>query len=163
MASKNQTKFTVVPGKQELFIHREFDAAREMVFKAFTTPELVAQWLGPKDEIMKHYDINYKTGGWYKYLLVDSAGNEFAFNGVVHEVTHPERIIQTFEYEGLPMKGHVSMEIMEFEELPGERTRVVIQCVFRSVEDRDGKVGAGMEHGVVDSYERMDDLLIKGI
>ena len=76
-------------------------------------------------------------------------------------MTVPERIIGTFEFEGLPESGHVILETTKFEELPGSRTRVTTQSVYQSVEDRDGMVAAGMESGVVDGYERLDEVLAK--
>lgn len=158
--TKNELKVVAEPGKQELFIYREFDAPRENVFKAFTDPKLVSQWLGPhglKMEIEK-YDI--RTGGSYRYAHSDANG-KYVFNGAVHEVLAPERIIQTFEFEGMPERGHVSLDIALFEALPGNRTRVTMQSVFRSVTDRDGMVQSGMEHGVREGFERLDSLLEK--
>jgi uncharacterized protein YndB with AHSA1/START domain len=89
----------------------------------------------------------------------DNDGNEFGFHGVNHEVSAPERIISTFEFEGLPESGHVILETTKFEELPGARTRVTTQSVYQSVQDRDGMVAAGMESGVVDGHERLDEIL----
>jgi uncharacterized protein YndB with AHSA1/START domain len=80
---------------------------------------------------------------------------------VYHEVTAPERIIDTFEFEGLPEKGHVILETARFETLPGNRTKLVSQAVFQSVADRDGMLQSGMEEGVNDSYDRLDELLEK--
>jgi uncharacterized protein YndB with AHSA1/START domain len=157
----NKTIIKAEPGKQEIFIIREFDAPRELVFKAFTDPKLLAQWMGPKDLTMKIDKMEAKTNGHYRYTHTDKQGNEFSFHGVIHEVTAPERLIQTFEYEGLPEKGHVAMETARFETLPGNRTRVTGQSVFQSVADRDGMVQSGMERGVVESHERLDELLKK--
>jgi len=159
--TKNITSIKAEPGKQEIFITREFDAPRELVFKAFTDAKLVAQWLGPRDLTMKIEKFEPKTGGSYRYI--HSMGElSFGFHGVVHEVTFPERIIQTFEFEGLPEKGHVTLETARFEALPGGRTRFTNQSVFQSVADRDGILQAGMERGVNDSYERLDELIEKG-
>jgi len=159
--TKNITSIKAEPGKQEIFITREFDAPRELVFKAFTDAKLVAQWLGPRDLTMKIEKFEPKTGGSYRYI--HSMGElSFGFHGVVHEVTFPERIIQTFEFEGLPEKGHVTLETARFEALPGGRTRFTNQSVFQSVADRDGMLQAGMERGVNDSYERLDELIEKG-
>ena len=159
--TKNITSIKAEPGKQEIFITREFDAPRELVFKAFTDAKLVAQWLGPRDLTMKIEKFEPKTGGSYRYI--HSMGElSFGFHGVVHEVTFPERIIQTFEFEGLPEKGHVTLETARFEALPGGRTRFTNQSVFQSVADRDGMLQSGMERGVNDSYERLDELFEKG-
>ncbi len=158
-AKKNQTVFTVEPGKQEIFIRREFDAPRALVFKAFTDPKLYIQWLGPRDLTMRLETFEPTSGGRWRYIHTDQQGNEFGFHGVNHEVLAPERIIGTFEFEGLPEAGHVVLETVKFEELPGGRTNVITQSVFQSVADRDGMVQSGMERGVVDSHERLDELL----
>jgi uncharacterized protein YndB with AHSA1/START domain len=159
--SKNTTKVTVEPGKQELTIEREFDAPRELVFKAYTDPELIKQWLGPRDLEMTIDKFDPRTGGSYRYIHKDKDGNEFGFHGVIHEVLPNERVIQTFEFEGLPETGHVTLEKAVFTDLPGGRTKVSAQSVFQSVEDRDGMVASGMERGVQEGNERLDELLEK--
>jgi uncharacterized protein YndB with AHSA1/START domain len=159
---KNQTKITAEPGKQEIFITREFEAPRELVFRAFTEPGLLVQWIGPRDLETRYEKFEARTGGSYRYISTDKNGNEYGFHGVCHEMTAPERIIQTFEFEGLPEKGHTAMETARFESLPGGRTRVVIQSVFQSVADRDGMVMSGMERGVLDSHARLDELIESG-
>jgi len=160
-AKKNQTVFSFEPGKQEIVITREFDAPRELVFRAYTDPKLYVQWLGPRDLTMELETFEPRSGGRWRYVHIDGQGNRFGFHGVNHEVTAPERIIGTFEYEGLPEKGHVILETVKFEALPRGRTRVTTQSVFQSVADRDGMVQAGMEHGVTDSHDRLDEILQK--
>ena len=157
--SKNKTTITAEPGKQELFISREFDAPRELVFKAHTDPELYARWLGPRGLTTTFEVFEPVNGGRYRFIQKDKDGNEFAFHGVTHEVTAPERIIGTFEFEGLPEAGHVTLETTRFEALPGGRTRVTSQSVFQSVADRDGMIQSGMEDGVNQGYERLDEIL----
>ena len=158
----NKTTVKAEPGKQELFITREFDAPRELVFKACSTPDLIVQWLGPRGMTMKVDQYVAKSNGHYRYLHTDTNGNAYGFHGVFHEVKAPERTIQTFEFEGMPEPGHVSLETARFEELPGGRTRVHIQSVFQSVADRDGMIKSGMERGVTEGYERLEELLAKG-
>jgi uncharacterized protein YndB with AHSA1/START domain len=155
------TKITAEPGKQEIIIEREFDAPRELVFKTFTDPELYSQWLGPRELTMVLETFEPVNGGSWRYIQKDPEGNEYAFHGVNHEVLSPERIIGTFEFEGLPEKGHVVLETARFEELSGNRTKLTSQSVFQSVEDRDGMLQSGMEEGVNDSYDRLDRLLEK--
>ena len=159
MSAKNKTTITAEPGKQELFITREFDAPRELVFKAYTDPELYAQWLGPHGLSTTFEIFEPVSGGRYRFIQKDQVGNEYAFHGVTHEVTAPERIIGTFEFEGLPESGHVTLETTRFEALPGNRTRVTSQSVFQSVSDRDGMIQSGMERGVKEGYERLDKIL----
>jgi uncharacterized protein YndB with AHSA1/START domain len=155
------TQIIAEPGKQELFITREFNAPRELVFKAFTAPKLYPQWLGPRNLTMKLVAFEPKNGGAWRYIHKDKDGNEYGFRGVFHEITAPERIIQTFEFEGLPEKGHVTLETAKFEALPGNRTKLTAQSVFQSVADRDGMLQSGMDGGVNDSYDRLDELLEK--
>ena len=152
---KNQTIVTAQPGVQELFITREFDAPCELVYKAHTDPDLYVQWLGPRGYEMKLETFEPVSGGKYRYIHKDQQGNEYGFHGTFHEMS-PERMVQTFEFDGYP--GHVSMDCMTLEELPGERTKITIQSIFQSVEDRDGIVQAGMEKGVREGYERLDEI-----
>ncbi len=162
MPSNNKTQVIAEPGKQELFIIREFDAPRELVFKAFNEPELLTQWLGPKNSEMIIEKFDNRSGGSYRFIHKDCNGRgEFAFNGAIHEVFPPERVIRTFEFEGLPERGHVATDFLTMHELPGNRTKVHIQSVFKSVEDRDGMVNSGMEGGVNDGFSKLDDLLTK--
>ena len=158
--SKNKTAIKVEPGKQELFINREFDAPRALVYKAHIDPDLYVQWLGPRGYEMVLETFEPHSGGRYRYIHKDNDGNEFGFHGVFHEMSE-ELMIQTFEFEGLPEPGHVVLDTMRLEELPGNRTRVTIQSVYQSITDRDGMVESGMEHGVNEGYERLDELLVK--
>ena len=159
-AKKNQTILTAEPGKQELFITREFDAPRELVYKAHTDPKLFVQWLGPRGYEMRLDTFEPYSGGRYRYIHKDKDGNEFRFHGVFHEISE-ELMIQTFEFEGLPEKGHVTLDTMRLEKLPGDRTRITIQSVFQSVSDRDGMIQSGMERGLNEGHERLDELLEK--
>lgn len=159
MSTKNKTIITAEPGKQELFITREFDAPRELVFKAYTDAEIYAQWLGPHGLETWFEVFEPVSGGRYKFVQKDKDGNEFSFHGVTHEVLLNERIIGTFEFDGLPESGHVVLETTRFEALPGDRTRITSQSVYQSVSDRDGMIQSGMEHGVVEGYERLDEIL----
>ena len=102
-----------------------------------------------------------RSGGMWRYTHKDKDGNEFGFHGVNHEVLAPERLIDTFEFEGLPERGHVSLETAKFQELPSGRTRLTIQDVFQSVADRDGMLQSGMESGINESFDRLDELLGK--
>ena len=159
MAHTNKTTITAEPGKQEMLITREFDAPRELVFRAFTDPELYVQWLGPRSLTMTLETFEPRSGGRWRYIHKDQSGKEFAFRGVYHEVLAPERIIDTFEFEGLPEAGHVCLETLTLEALPAGRTRLTAHSVFQSTADRDAMLQSGMEEGVNDSYERLVELL----
>lgn len=158
---ENSKKTTIVAekGKQELFIYREFDAPRELVFRALSEPDLLSMWMGPRDLETRVDKLDNHSHGSWRFIHTDPAGNEYAFNGAIHEVAEPERIIRTFEFEGMPERGHVTLEFLTLDELPGERSKIRIQVVYRSVEDRDGHIAADMERGLVDSHERLDELL----
>ncbi|HEY4324296.1 MAG TPA: SRPBCC family protein [Mucilaginibacter sp.] len=158
---KNQTKIIADKGVQELFIIREFNAPRELVFKAFTDPDLLLQWLGPCDMTMEIDYLDNRTGGSYRFIHRSANGQAFGFNGAIHEINEPERMIRTFEFEGLPERGHVVLETATFDALPDNRTKLTIQSVFRSIADRDGMVASGMEYGVNDSHNKLDELLEK--
>ena len=155
----SRTKITAEPGKQEFFVTREFDAPRELVFKAHTDPKLYTQWLGPRRLTMRLEKFEPRSGGMWRYFHKDKDGTEYGFHGVIHEVLPPERIIDTFEFEGLPEKGHVALQTLRLQELPGRRTKLTVQAVFQSVADRDGMIQSGAEEGINESYERLDELL----
>lgn len=156
MASKNKPVITAEPGKHDLYVTREFDAPCDLVFLAHTDADLYSQWLGPRGVTMKLETFEPKLGGRYRYLHYEADGSEYGFHGVYHEVS-PQQIIQTFEYEGMP--GHVSLETLTFEPLPDRRTRIVSHSVFLTVEDRDGMIQSGMEIGIREGYERLDEVL----
>ena len=154
----NKTEIIAKPGMQELFIKREFDAPRELVFKAHIDPEIYVKWVGPRDLKMTINKWDARDGGSYEFTHKRD-GQEYNFLGVYHEIVEPERIIGTFEFTGLPERGHVILGTTKFEELPGGRSRLVHQSVFQSVEDRDGMIASGMERGVKDGYEKLDTIL----
>nr|BFE87701.1 hypothetical protein GCM10020093_103020 [Planobispora longispora] len=103
---------------------------------------------------VKEYDV--RDGGRWRYISTDAEGNEYGFHGIFHGTPSPDAIVQTFEFDGMP--GHVCLETLTLEERDG-RTLVRTVSVFQSVEDRDGMVASGMEHGVRDSDERLEELL----
>jgi uncharacterized protein YndB with AHSA1/START domain len=159
MTHHHQTTITAEPGKQEMVITREFDAPRELVFQAFTDPQLIPQWWGPRHLSTEVDKMDVRPGGQWRFLNRDAEGKAYAFHGVYHEIRAPERMIDTFEFEALPETGHVSLETLTLEALPGGRTRLTAQSVFQSVADRDGMLQSGMEEGLTDSHERLAQLL----
>ena len=160
MKKQKETTITSEKGKQEMFIVREFEALRDLVFKAHIDQNLVTRWMGPNDLEMKIEKYNAVSGGAYRYAMRNVTNEHVSnFNGAFHEVTAPERIIQTFEFEGMPERGHVTLDTTTFEELPSGRTRVTIHSLCRTLADRDGLLGSGMVDGFNQGYERLDDLL----
>jgi uncharacterized protein YndB with AHSA1/START domain len=153
----NETTITAQPGTPFIDIVREFDAPPALVFRAWTDPDLVPQWLGPSGTTTTLIEYEVAPGGRYSYVHRDQAG-EYGFHGVFHTVVAGERIVQTFQYDGRP--HDVSLETLVFEDLGG-RTRVRTHAVFGSVDSRDAMIESGMEHGVRDSMARLDQLLTR--
>jgi uncharacterized protein YndB with AHSA1/START domain len=151
-----KTEYVIEPGKLELTMTREFDAPRELVFKAFTDPKLFAQWWGPRRYKNRIDRFDARPGGMWRIVQTGDDGSEHGFYGVHHAVVAPERIVATFEYEGAP--GHVALQTLTLEAV-GQKTRMVGQNVFQSVADRDGMVSSGMQEGSEESYERLTELL----
>jgi uncharacterized protein YndB with AHSA1/START domain len=153
-----KTEYVIEPGKQELISTVVLDAPRELVFKAYTDPKLFAQWWGPHRYENRIEKFESRPGGSWRVVQVGEDGGEHAFRGVNHDVVAPERICQTFEYEGVP--GHVALQTATFESL-GNKTRLVAHIVFQSVMDRDGMVASGMRDGADESMERLAELLAR--
>lgn len=155
-----KTQIIAEPGVPQCVITREFDAPRELLFRAYTDPELLAQWLGPRRLKMTIERLDVRDGGTWRYIHRDDKGLDAAFHGVYHGTPTPERgIVQTFEYEGAP--GHVSLETVTFEEHDNGKTLVRTNDVFQSVEDRDAMIASGMASGVYESNERLEELLAR--
>jgi uncharacterized protein YndB with AHSA1/START domain len=150
------TQIIAEPGTLQIQTLREFNAPREFLFRAFTELDLLVQWLGPRGLTMDidYYDL--RDGGAWRFIHRDADGNEYGFRGVFHGTPSVDGIVRTFEFEGVP--GHVSLETLTLEEL-GNKTLVRTNSVFQSVEDRDGMVQSGMESGVNEGYERLDELI----
>jgi uncharacterized protein YndB with AHSA1/START domain len=153
----HQTEIVVDPAVPLVRITREFDAPPEKVFRAHTDPTLVAQWMGPRRHKTRIDHFDCRTGGSYRYVMT-SDGNEFAFHGCFHEVRPSQLIVQTFTYEGEP--DGVALERLELEDLGGGRTRLTATSLVDSFEARDAMVASGMDEGIREGYERLDDLLV---
>jgi uncharacterized protein YndB with AHSA1/START domain len=152
-------KVVADPGTHEIIITRSFDAPRDQVFKAFTDPQAVARWWGFRDSETAVDELDPRPGGRWRFVGRDGNGGEHAFHGVYHDAVAPERIVYTFEYEGMP--GHVLLETITFEERDG-RTLMTDSSVFQSVADRDGMLASGMESGAAESMDQLDEYLAKG-
>jgi uncharacterized protein YndB with AHSA1/START domain len=153
--SKSDLKITRVTDT-ELLITREFDAPRDLVFKAMTDPALVARWWGPRKYRTVVDTLDARPGGKWRMRNIGADGVEHAFRGEFREFVPSERIVWTFEYEPLP--GHISVETMTLTERDG-RTLLTVRDQFSSKEDLTGMVDSGMESGARESYERLDEVL----
>jgi uncharacterized protein YndB with AHSA1/START domain len=154
--TRHETVINVPEGLPIIEIIREFDAPAEKVYRAHVDPDLAMQWLGPHDitSSVDHWDA--RTGGSWRYVS-RRGDDEFAFYGSFHELRPSERIVQTFCFEGAP--DAVALEILRLEPLDDRRCRVVVVSVGSSVAERDAMVASGMEHGVIEGYEQLDQLL----
>ncbi len=143
------------PTDREIRIERVFNAPVERVWKAFTDPALVAQWWGRGHKlVIERMDV--ERGGHWRFVEHGPEGVN-GFEGRYREVTPPSRIVQTFEWDGMP--GHVVIETMTLEPLPDGRSKVLNISLFHTREERDGMLKSGMEKGLNESYAALDRLL----
>jgi uncharacterized protein YndB with AHSA1/START domain len=156
MATMTGTQITAQPGLPFIELSREFAAPRELLYRAHTEPELLAQWLGPRRLTMVVDRYEVRDGGVWRYVHREPDGTEYGFHGVFHGTPSQDGIVQTFEFEGAP--GHISLDTLTFEEVDGG-TRLRIHSVHQSVEARDAMIESGMESGLNDGYERLTELL----
>jgi uncharacterized protein YndB with AHSA1/START domain len=148
------------PSEREIVSERIFAAPRERVFAAYTDPELIPRWWGPRRMTTTVDRMDVRPGGSWRFVMRDPDGEESGFRGVYRKVTPPERIVQTFEWEGMP--GHVVVETATFEDL-GEHTRVTTTSLFHTTEERDGMLASGMEGGMSESHDRLAELLAQDV
>jgi uncharacterized protein YndB with AHSA1/START domain len=158
-ATKHETEILAPEGLPIIEIRREFDAPVDRLFRAFVDPDLFAQWVGPRSLDTRIDEWECRTGGRYRYVSLQD-GEEYGFYGSFHEVRENERIVQTFTYAGMP--DEVALEIMTLESLPDGRSRLRSVSVGDSVEGRDAMIASGMETGIVEGYEKLDELLADG-
>jgi uncharacterized protein YndB with AHSA1/START domain len=145
-----------VPSDREVVLTRVFDAPRRLVWEAYTRPEHLKAWVGPRRLTMPVCEMDLRPGGAWRFVHRESNGQEHAFRGEFREIVPPERLVRTFEYEGMP--GHVSVETATFAEHDG-KTTVTVTARFDSVEDRDAMLGSGMETGAAEGWDRLAEHL----
>ena len=160
MAVRNsQTAKLTLPTEEQIVITREFDAPRHLVYRAYTTPDLVKRWFHAKRGTVTIADIDLRVGGTWRYVMVTDSGEEVAFHGEYRELVPDERIVTTEVYEGVPEPepGQEVVNTVTLEEVDG-RTRwtLVIQCPSREV--RDAIVDSGMEEGLQDALDLIEEL-----
>lgn len=158
MATANKTGTTKVtlPSDLEILITRDFDAPRDVVFKAMTDPNLIPRWWGPRKDTTRVDKMDVRPGGAWRFVVREPDGTEYGFRGEYREIVPNERIVQTFEWE--PMAGHISLETAVFTEHEG-RTLLTNTTRFSSKEDRDGMIQSGMEKGLRETHDRFAELL----
>jgi uncharacterized protein YndB with AHSA1/START domain len=136
-----ETTFVADPGKHDMTVIAVQDAPREAVYRAYTEPELIVRWWGPAELETRIDELELRRGGRWRFVHTAPDGSEYAFRGVIHDLVRNERIVQTFEWEGMP--GHVSLQTLTLEEAEGGGTKVTAHAVFQTVEDRDGMADTG--------------------
>jgi uncharacterized protein YndB with AHSA1/START domain len=153
------SKLTVTtPSDREIVLTRTFDAPRELVFEAHTSCEHMSNWWGPRKYEVANCEIDFRPGGSWRVVHKSADGSEeYGFRGEFREIVPPERIVWTFEWEGMP--GHVSVETLTLEERDG-KTTLTGTSVYDTVEDRDGMLQSGMEEGAAEAYDRLDEYLV---
>lgn len=152
------TTIDVPEGLPYVDITREFNAPRDLIHRAYTDPELLPQWLGPRNLTMTVEKWDVRDGGAWRYVQTDPDGKDWGFHGVFHGPQTPDQMIQTFEFDGVP--GHVSFSELKLEDKDG-KTIAKTHVVFMSVEDRDGMVQSGMSTGITEGYERLEELIAR--
>jgi uncharacterized protein YndB with AHSA1/START domain len=152
-----QKKLNVTtPSDREIVMTREFDAPRELIFEAHCSCEHMKKWWGPRKYEFETCEIDFRPGGKYYILHRTPDGvEEHGFRGEYREIAPPERIVWTFEWEGMP--GHISVDTLTLEDLGDGRTKMIAHSLFDSKEDRDGMLQSGMEEGAGESYDRLDE------
>ena len=156
-AATAPTKVTT-PTDREIHIERVFEASRDRVWQALTDPALVAQWWGRGNKLVIER-LEVARGGHWRFVEHSDEGVD-GFEGRFREVTPQDRLVYTFEWDGMP--GHVIIETVVFEDLGNDRTSVVTTSLFHTTEERDGMLQSGMEQGLSEGYAVLDKLLARG-
>ena len=155
MTSSGKATVTL-PADDQILITREFDAPKDLVYKAWTTPDLVKRWWSGKRGEVTSVDIDLQVGGKWRYVMVATEGFEVAFNGVYREITPNERIVATEVYEGMPESE--SLNTLTLSELDGDRTRLEILVQHEKKEHRDGHIESGMEAGMQEAMDALEEV-----
>lgn len=157
MSRISQATIEADPVVPAIHLTRDFSATPAQLLRAHIDPELFARWVGPHDVSTEIIDWDARTGGSWRYVATSADGQQHGFRGCFHEVS-PERIVQTFTYEGQP--DGVSLETLTFEDLGDGTTRLHATSLVDSFEARDWWLrNSGMEVGVDQGYAKLDDLL----
>ena len=157
MKQQAGTSIVTTPGDREIRIERVFNAPRELVWRAMTEPTLVKQWWG-RGNPLDVERLEVERGGHWRYVE-HSGGETHGFEGRFAEVVRPERMEQTFEWDGMP--GHPCLNTAVLEDLGDNRTRFVETSLFFTREERDGMIKSGMETGMNQSFAALDTVLAK--
>ena len=154
VASSSRARVTL-PADNQILITREFDAPRHLVFKAYTTPELVRRWWHANRGEMTLCEIDLRVGGKWRYLMTACSGPEVGFHGEYREIVPDERIVSTEVYEGAP--DAEALDTVTFTGTgAGDRTTLTILVQHSSRENRDAHINSGMEAGLQDAMDLLE-------
>jgi uncharacterized protein YndB with AHSA1/START domain len=143
------------PGDRETVVERVFNAPRDVVWQAFTTPALVAQWWGRGNKLVVE-ELELRPGGRWRFVE-HTDGGVYGFEGRYCEIAPPGRLVSTFTWDG--MTGHAVVDTTTFEDLGDGRTKVIVRSLFDNPQERDAMLDLGMETGLAQSYAALDRLL----
>ena len=160
MAAKTHALKVTTPSDTTIRLEREFDAPRELVWKAISTPDLIKQWWGPHGSTLTVREFDFRVGGTWSYLSRGSDGVEHPFKGDYREIVAPERVVQTFIYDVPPFNEFVAVENMTLTEREGKTTLATL-VEHDTKEARDGHLHSGMEVGAGETMDRLEQLLAK--
>lgn len=155
----SKTDIIAQKGKQEVVITRIFDSSRELVFNTYLDPDTVPDWWGPRFVTTVVDKMEVRKGGIWRFIQQTPDGNICAHNGVYHDIHSPERIVNTYEFEGYP--GIVALVTTIFEELPGGKTKFLESTLYPSEEVREAVIQSGMYEGVNELLDRLEETLAK--
>jgi uncharacterized protein YndB with AHSA1/START domain len=155
MAVSSGTAKVTLPTDEQILITREFDAPKHLVYKAWTTPELVRRWWSARRGEMTIAEIDLRVGGKWRYAMVATGGFEVAFHGEYHEIVPNERIVSTEIYEGMP--DAEALDTITFNEVEG-RTTLTLLVQHRTKADRDAHINSGMEDGLQDALDLLEQV-----
>ena len=159
VSSSGSAKVTL-PADDQILITREFDAPKHLVYRAWTTPELVKLWWAGKRGEMTLAEIDLRVGGTWRYVMIATGGQEVAFHGEFREIVPEERIVSTEVYEGMPPgDGPVPVTTVSFTEVDGRTTLTQLMDCY-SQELRDIIIGSGMESGMQEAMDALEEVAI---
>jgi uncharacterized protein YndB with AHSA1/START domain len=155
----NKLEIIADPAKPTIVTRRVVNAPRALVFDAFTKPEHLKRWMGPRTFPMVHCESDLRVGGGYRFVHRGSEGQEVVFHGTYREIVPPERIVRTFVFGPKPDPEREAIETLLLEERDG-KTTITTTSVHQTLAGRDGHLSGGrMEAGMTDGYSRLDELL----
>ncbi len=155
--TSSQSAKVTLPADDQILITREFDAPKHLVYKAYTTPELVKRWWHANRGRVTVAEIDLRVGGKWRYAMVTEDGAEVAFHGEYREIVPNERIVSTEVYEGAP--GAAALNTITFDEDDG-RTTLTVLTEFPSKQSRDAALDSGMEAGMEDAYDLLEEVAV---